>query len=214
VGQGLGEGAGPGRLPGRGQAVADDRLGVAGPVGVVGQPRQLDPGAPGQLGQDPPVAGHPGARGELALDGPAGQLVAEPEVPGVGLQHPASFGLVQGRGVVEQPFDQPPLDPAGHGGQQLQRPLAGLAQPAQAGQDRVPDRGRHLDPGVGQHLGHEEGVAGGGGQDRAGVDAAATGQLLDRARRQRRQHQPRDLLGGERAQDPAQRVVSPSSSSR
>ena len=44
VGQGLGGGAGGGGLAGRGQPVADDLLGLARLVGVVGQPRQLDPG--------------------------------------------------------------------------------------------------------------------------------------------------------------------------
>jgi hypothetical protein len=208
VGQGLGEGPGAGRLPGGGQAVADDRLGVAGLVGVVGQPRQLDPRAAGQLGQDPAVAGHPGRGGALPLDRPAGQLVPEPHVPGVGLEHAAPLGLVQGRHLaVEQRLDQPALGLPGDGGEQLQGPLGWLAQPAQSGQDGVPDRGRHLDPGVGQHLGHEERVAGRGRQHRPGVGVVAAGQLLDRAGRQRPQHQPPHLLGPERAQHPAQRMV-------
>jgi hypothetical protein len=173
----------------------------------VGQPRQLDIRAPFELGQDPPVAGHAGAGGELALDGPAGQLVTEPDVPGVGLEHAAPLGLVQGRRVGEQPLDQPALDPAGDGGQQLQGLLGLLPEAGQAGQDGVADRGRHLDPGVGQHLGHEEGVAGGRRQHRGGVGAAAAGQLLDRTRRQRLQGQPPHLRGGESAEDPAQRMV-------
>ena len=208
VGERLREGAGPGRLPGGGQPVADDRVGVAGLVGMVGQPRQLDARATGELGQDPPVAGDPGGGGALPLDGPAGQLVAEPDVPGVGLEHAAPLGLVQRpRLAVQQRLHQPALGLAGDGGEQLQGPLGGLAQAAEAGQDRVPDRGRHLDPGVGQHLGDEERVAGRGRQHRAGVGAVAAGQLLDRAGRQRPQGQPPHLLGGERAQHPAQRVV-------
>ena len=207
VGQGLGEGAGRGRLPGRGQAVADDRRRVAGPVGVVGQPRQLDLGVAGQGGQDLPVAGDPGGGRELALDRPAGQLVPEPDVPGVGLQHAVPLGLVQRRQpVAEQLLGQPPLDLAGHRGQQLQGPPGGLAQPGQPGQHRVPDGGRHLDPGVGQHLGHEEGVAGGRRQHGGRVGVAA-GQLLDRAGRQGPQVKPPHLLMGESGQDPVQGVL-------
>jgi hypothetical protein len=174
----------------------------------VGEPGQLDVRAAGQLGQDPPVAGDAGGGGEPALDGPAGQLVAEPDVPGVGLQYAAPLGLVQRRQLVaEQPLDQPPLRLAGHGGQQLQGPLGGFAQAAQPGQHRVPDRGRHLDAGVGQHLGHEEGVAGGDREHGVGVGAVVAGQLLDRAHRQRPQPQPPHLPVGERAQHPAQGMV-------
>ena len=208
MGQGLGEGAGPGRLPGRGQAVAEDRLGVAGPVGMVGQPRQLHVGAAGEGGQDPPVAGDPGGGRQLALDRPAGQLVPEPHVPGVGLQHAAPLGLVQGAQLVaEQLLGQPPLDLAGHGRQQLQGPPGGLGQPGQPGQDRVADGGRDLDPGVGQDLGDEERVAGRGRQHRGGVGAGGAGQLLDRAGRQGPQDQPPDLLVGEGGEDPAQGML-------
>jgi hypothetical protein len=202
------ERAGGGRFTGGGQPVLDDLLGLAGLVGVVGQPGQLDAWELGERGEHLPVAGHAGAGRQPLEDGASGELVPEPDVGGVGLQHASTLGLVQRRGViVRQALDQPALDLAGDRRQQLQRPLRAVAELPEPGEHRVTDRRRHVHVRAGEHLGDEEGVAAGGVEHRARIRAVPGGELLDRAGRQPPQREPLHVLAGERAEHPPQRMV-------
>jgi hypothetical protein len=70
----------------------------------------------------------------------------------------------------------------------------------------VDHRGRDAVAAAGQHLGDEERVAVGRGEDPGRVDARVSGEAVDRTAAQRLQRQPLHGLGGEGTEEPPQRV--------
>ena len=108
------------------------------------QPRQVARLRLGERLDHPAVQRAPVQRGHALLDGAAGQLVPEREAVGADLQH----ALLLGRGqrvepVAEQLVGQPELDGRGHHGQLLDGGAARRVEPADPGEHRVGDGGRH-----------------------------------------------------------------------
>ena len=156
--------AGRRRLPPRRGTVGQDGRDVTGLDGVVDEPGEVAGIRRAQRLDRPQVQGAPAQRGEALLDGAAGELVAEREAVVADLQHALLLGLGQGvEPLAEQLPGQPELDGRGHDGQLLDRVAARRVEPADPGQHRVGDGGRHGDPRRGEGLGDVERVAPGQG---------------------------------------------------
>jgi hypothetical protein len=117
LGGGLPVGAKRSRPAGRDRGVDEHGGGVAGSVGMVGQPGRVRSGtiAGEQSGQDAAVQVGSAAGTKRPLHGQAGQLVPEADPAGQALEHPGRDTLVhlggRGAGRLDQ---QPGLDRRGH----------------------------------------------------------------------------------------------------
>ena len=194
-----------GRPPGGDRGVGEHGGGVAGPLGMVGQPRRVrgSSTAGQQRGQGTAVQVGPATGRKRPLHGQAGQLVAEADAAGLPLEHPGGHALVEmggrGSGGLDQ---QPGLDRRGHHRGGVQDLPGRRRQPGRPGQHGVHHGGRDRRIAGGEHLGDEEGVPPGRLVQRARVYPVRAGQHRHRLAGQGRQPQPADQgRGGEVAGD-------------
>jgi hypothetical protein len=211
-------GAEGGRPAGRHRGVLEHGGGVAGPVGMVGQPRRVWGGPwPGQEGgQGAAVQLGPAAGRQRLLHGQAGQLVPEADAAGLPLEHPGGHALVHlDRCSIGRLGQQPGLDRRGHhrGGVQ---DLPGLwGQPGRPGQHCVHHGGRDRRIAGCEDLGDEEGIPPGPLVQRDWVHPVRAGQHGHRLAGQGRQPQPADQgRAGKVAGEQPHGMLGPSWSSR
>ena len=107
-------------------------LGVVGQAGVV-----VDTGAD-QLGQDAAVHLGGRVRADLLLDGPAGDLVAEPQARAVGDEQAGGDGLVEGADVgAGDGGEQVGLDPLADEGRGVEHVSTGRREAGGPGEHGV-----------------------------------------------------------------------------
>ena len=202
-------GAGGGGPHGGLGSVPQNRFGVAGTVGVVGEHCVVGV-ALGEAGrQRTPVEIGQSVRRRGVEDGTSGQLMAEPELaPVADEESGADQGIhVGGVGVARPRVEQVRIEPAADDGRRLQRRASAVAERGHPREHRVPDRDRQRVAVRAEHLGHEVGIATGQGVDGRGVEAAARRHARDgRAGERGEVESTGGSLGGERPETDAQRV--------
>jgi hypothetical protein len=101
-----------GRLGSGVRREAADQVGLARPLGVVGEPGHVVARLLGQRLQQGEVPGGPAVRRDLRLHGAPGQLVPEAQRVAVGDQQPGGDQLVEGRqGGAGRPAQGARVDP-------------------------------------------------------------------------------------------------------
>ena len=149
----------------------------------------------------------PGSR-DAAQQGATRQLVPERDAVRPHLEDPPALRFLQHGHVADQCPDEHRRDPGRDHRELFERGTCLLGQLADAGHDRVDDRGGHTRDVAGEHLGHEERVAPCRREHRVGVHTDV-GEGHDRATAQRPQPQALHGLGRQRAEQAPQCVGLP-----
>ena len=206
--QGLAVRAGAGGLA---RGLRPDRqhgVDVAGRDRVMHQARALGALLEAQRRDHGPVEQPHAGHREAALDRAPRQLVAEPEAIGAIFDHPRELRGGQGAQLVaEQQGGQLGRDVRWHHRQALERLAAVGVQPAQPGEHRILDAGRHLVARRGERLGDEERVAARERVHGGRIATAARGQRLHRAARQRRELDAMHRAADDCPEQPVQRMA-------
>ena len=188
--------AGHGRVP-------QHRGGVAGRLGVVGEPRGVGAARVEPL-EHLAVQRRAAPRRHLGLEREPRQLVAEGDGAAVHPRHARQQAFVE---RLVGGVDQLRVGGAGDDGQALEQLARRRAQAGGPGEHGVADRGRDGGGGRGQHLGDVERVAAGAEVQGVGVDPVRLGQRAHRLGGQRRQLDALDAHGGgQLAEHDAQRA--------
>jgi hypothetical protein len=169
--------------PGRFRRPSEDRLQVAGRLGMVCKAsRILACGR--ERSENPFVQLESAVRRQRLLDRAARQLVPEPD-PALGNEHAGRETLLQ---RVDATFgksvEEPEVRGCRYDGNRLEKRAGSSAQLGRACEDRVANGVRDLPVSGCECLGDEERVAGGQAVELHVVDARRLGELRDGARRQ------------------------------
>lgn len=196
-------------LLGGGQRVAEHDVPLAGGVGVMGDPRRVGFLLIEERLEDAPVQLGPSGGQDRGGHGQPGELVAERELAAaVDSEHAGRHALVDVLGRrLRDGFEELALDGSRHHGGDVEHPTCPLAQAAVARQHGIADVVGQCGVGVGEHLGHEEGVATGPGVEFGRVEPGVRRELGDRVEAERGERVPRHgRKGGEIAQHGAERM--------
>ena len=182
-----------------GRRVLQGRRRVAGGLRVMCQLRRVGC-ALGRLAQGlehPPVQQNATARAHGLLDGESSQLVAERHRATLAVQHACLQARIEVHDLIRHDLvEQPQLRRGGHHRDCLQHASRGRAETGHAAEHGVSHGRRYLRPPSGQHLRHEERIAGRPHVELVGVDPVRLGELRDGCAGERWKTHAHDALGG------------------